>query len=59
VVENVQDKQLFKPKLGFGEAEITDYQDNRVVVKINNPGVGFLVLTDSYYYNWHAIIDGK
>ncbi|HUD05225.1 MAG TPA: YfhO family protein [Patescibacteria group bacterium] len=59
VVENVNDKQLFQSNWGLGKAVITDYQDNKVVISVNNPGVSFLVLTDSYYPSWHATIDGK
>jgi hypothetical protein len=59
IVENVQDSSVFKSTWSLGEAQITDYQDNKVTISINNIGAGFLVLTDSYYYNWHAMIDGK
>jgi len=59
VVENVSDKQLFKSNWDLGEAQVIDYQDNKVVINTNNPGEGFLVLTDSYYYNWHATINGQ
>jgi hypothetical protein len=59
VVENIQNKQLFKTNWSIGTAQVIDYESDKVVVDINNPGDGFLVLTDSYYYNWHAKIDGK
>jgi len=59
VVENVQNQQLFKSNWDLGDAQITDYQNDKVVINTNNPGVGFLVLTDSYYYNWHVTIDGR
>lgn len=59
VVENAKDKSLFKSNWDLGDAKITDYKNDRVVINTNNPGAGFLVLTDSYYYNWHATIDGK
>ena len=50
----------FKEKdLAAGEKSSLTTKDNKVTIKINNPGAGFLVLTDSYYYNWHATIDGK
>jgi len=42
----------------LGEAQVLDYQDNKVTIKINNPGEGFLVLTDSFYPTWHATVDG-
>jgi hypothetical protein len=58
VIENVRNPKLFKSNWDLGDAQITSYQDNKVIIKINNPGVGFLVLTDSYYYSWHAKIDG-
>jgi uncharacterized membrane protein YfhO len=59
VVENVGDKQLFKSGWTLGDAQIINYQDNKVSIKTSNLGDGFLVLTDSYYYNWHAKIDGQ
>jgi hypothetical protein len=59
VVENVQNAKLFKSDWDLGDAQITDYENDKVVVAINNPGEGYLVLTDSYYYNWHAKIDGQ
>jgi len=59
VVENVQNKTLFKSNWDLGEAKILDYQANKVIININNPGEGFLILTDSYYPNWHAMIDEK
>jgi hypothetical protein len=58
VVENVPNKQLFKSDWSLGEAQVLDYQDNKVTIKINNPGEGFLVLTDSFYPTWHATVDG-
>jgi len=59
VVENVLDKQLFKSNWDLGDAQIISYGDNKVVIQIDNSGAGFLVLTDSYYPNWHATIDGN
>ena len=59
VVENVQNKTLFKSNWDLGEAQILNYQDNKIAIDINNPGAGFLVLTDSYYPSWHATVDGK
>jgi len=41
-----------------GEAGILEYSANRIVIKTENKGDGFLVLTDSYYPTWHATIDG-
>ena len=41
-----------------GEAGILEYSANRIVIKTENKGEGFLVLTDSYYPTWHASIDG-
>ena len=41
-----------------GEAEITHYSENKIVINTKNTGDGFLVLTDSYYPTWHAAVDG-
>jgi hypothetical protein len=59
VVENVQNSNVFQPNWSLGDAQIVDYQDNKVIITTDNVGAGFLVLTDSYYYNWRAAIDGK
>ncbi len=59
VVEQVDDKKLFKGNWSIGAVEITNYQDNKVVLETKNSEEGFLVLTDSYYPSWHATIDGK
>ena len=58
-VEGVQNKKLFKSNWDLGDVQILDYQDNKITLKIKNPGEGFLVLTDSFYPTWHAKIDGK
>lgn len=61
IVENVsqEDKSNFLPNWSKGEVQFTDYEANRVVLKTQSQGTGFLVLTDSYYPTWHATIDGK
>ncbi len=43
-----------------GEVEIIKYSDNEIILKtkIDSGDLGFLVLTDSYYPNWHAKIEG-
>ena len=43
----------------IGEAEVIDYEENKVVIATENKGDGFMVLTDSFYPSWHATIDGK
>ena len=42
-----------------GEAGIIEYSANRIVIKTENKGDGFLVLTDSYYPTWHVKINGN
>ena len=59
VVEDVADKNLFKNNWGIGTVRITDYGDNKVILETQNKDDGFLVLTDSFYPSWHAMIDGK
>jgi hypothetical protein len=41
------------------QANIRVYSENKIVIDTKNTGDGFLVLTDSYYPNWHAAVDGK
>jgi len=42
-----------------GLAQIISYEENKVVIKTQNQGDGFLVLTDTNYPSWHVTIDGK
>lgn len=42
-----------------GSATITDDQPNKITLKTDNKGSGFLVLLDTYYPSWHVTIDGK
>ena len=60
VVENVlpSEKSNFQSNWDQGKIEFIKYQENRVVIKTQNPGKGFLVITDSFYPSWHAKIDG-
>ena len=55
VIENPQN--LSKDNWSTGTVSIVNYSDNSVILKTNNNGEGFLVLTDSYYPTWHAKID--
>ncbi|HWY80316.1 MAG TPA: YfhO family protein [Candidatus Sulfotelmatobacter sp.] len=43
----------------IGSATINNYQENSVSIKTQSKGDSFLVLTDSYYPNWHVTIDGN
>ncbi len=45
-----------------GEVEVISYSENKIILKTNidSGNSGFLVLTDSFYPNWHARInDGE
>jgi Bacterial membrane protein YfhO len=42
-----------------GTAQISDYEDERVVVKTNGARNALLVLTDSWAPGWKASIDGN
>lgn len=59
IVENVTNKKMFQKNWDLGNVDFVNYGENKVILKTNNPGKGFLVLTDSYYPTWHAKIDGK
>lgn len=43
----------------LGSAQITKYEDNKIVIETKNEGNGFLVLSDTYYPTWQATIDGE
>ncbi len=42
-----------------GRAEISYYSANRIEIFTQSPGESFLILTDSFYPGWQAMIDGK
>jgi uncharacterized membrane protein YfhO len=43
-----------------GEAEITEYTPNQVVLSSSNEGEGFLILSEAYFpIGWTCTIDGK
>lgn len=54
IVEGLKDSKWSK-----GSIEVLRYDNNSVMLKTQNPGDGFLILTDSYYPAWHASIDGR
>lgn len=41
-----------------GNATITKYSENEIIIETTNGGNGFLVLSDVYYPNWTAEVDG-
>lgn len=43
----------------IGKATIASYTPNKVVVRVESPHSGRLVLTDVYYPGWNAYVDGK
>jgi uncharacterized membrane protein YfhO len=57
VVEN--SGNFSKNNWSIGEVSTVNYSNDSVILKTDNKGNGFLVLTDSYYPTWHAKIDGK
>lgn len=44
---------------GEGVVEIVSYEDSRVRLEVKAPEGGFLVLSDTYYPGWKAIVNGK
>ncbi len=42
-----------------GEASIISYSENRIFIKTNNTGEGFLVLTDTFYPTWRVRVAGE
>lgn len=44
---------------GTGSAQIVRYETDRVVVRTKTDGTGILVLSDNYYPDWRARVDGQ
>lgn len=55
VDENLPDERIFSG----GTADITLYEDTRVEITTNTGSGGYLVLSDAYYPDWQATIDGE
>jgi len=46
------------PAGSAGDARITEYGDNRIVIDAATPTEGLLVLSEMYYPGWRATVDG-
>ncbi len=59
IVEGNKIEEMFQFSPSTGEAMISTYSENKVVIKTKNKGKGFLALLDSYYPEWKATVDGQ
>jgi len=59
VIEDTDEKINVIKYIAKGEAEITEYSENKVVIKTQNAKDGFLILTDTFYPTWKVKIDGE
>lgn len=57
--EAVIEENIRTPILTLGKADVIEYSENKIIIKTENTGDGFLVLTDSFYPVWSAKIDGS
>lgn len=58
VIEQADLTDLTKNKQWFlGNAQIVEYSENKIVIRVENKKEGFLILTDSFYPTWRAKID--
>lgn len=55
IVEGIDDVA----NLSIGKAIVVKYEDNEIIIKTENQGDGFLVLSDAFYPTWEVQIDGK
>ena len=59
--EGVADREVKLPPIGDSdgaEVTITRYEPNRIELTARNAQPGFLVLSETYYRGWDALIDG-
>jgi hypothetical protein len=47
------------PTEGTERVELTTYDSQRVVISVQAPAAGYLVLTDAWYPGWHVRVDGQ
>ena len=59
VVENGDKTLKGIKKLVAGNVDIINYSENKVVIRTENSGIGFLIFTDTFYPAWKASVDGK
>ncbi len=48
-----------KDDFSVGKAEIINYSENKIIIKTENKGDGFLVLVETFYPTWKAKIDRR
>lgn len=58
-VENNNNCLGFKQDYSLGNANISYYSENKIIIKTQNSKEGFLVLVDSFYPTWHAKINNN
>ncbi|MCL4263298.1 MAG: YfhO family protein [Anaerolineae bacterium] len=58
VLELAAPVEAYTPN-GTGTAVITSYSPNRVSLRVDMHGPGYLVLADAYYPGWQATVDGE
>ncbi|MDO8672953.1 MAG: YfhO family protein, partial [Dehalococcoidia bacterium] len=58
IEEFIAKKQASPSSASLGEATITKYQPQDVRIAIKANAEGFLVLSDTNYPGWHALVDG-
>lgn len=42
-----------------GKANVAKYSNEEIIIETENKGIGFLVLTDTFYPSWRARINGR
>ncbi|MDP2638365.1 MAG: YfhO family protein [Candidatus Levybacteria bacterium] len=57
VVEGLDEDFLNMETITVGKSKIIHYSENKVVIETENSGIGFLILTDTFYPTWRVKID--
>lgn len=55
----IVEENIIQKDFSSGSARILEYRNDRIIIETQNEGEGFLILTDSFYPTWRAMIENQ